>query len=280
MPPARDDGDRELKQMLRGLDRCGDSGLLAIVPLVGLLFIIGLWDNQRTLQRVLGDGYYTTGIVRDIVRYHRPTLSFDAWRPRLLATRYTVDVAWRGRDGVERLAHRVPVTAEFVGSLLVQPRGRLASTEIRAEDDSSSIPVVIFSINAWLDQRSYEDIRDRGTEAIAWITDAHAEAEAGSRPTVSHTIDLAWRDSSGGERRFGATHVSEGFWRGIASNETVVRRQVRIRYLEDDRTARPVITDDLDERSRQDTVVVMFGGICASIGFMLCAATIRRMRLA
>jgi hypothetical protein len=58
----------------------------------------------------------------------------------------------------------------------------------------------------------------------------------------------------------------------------VVRRQVRIRYLEDDRTARPLVAGDVADRRANDSVGIFFGGLALSAGLVLSAFTIRRMR--
>jgi hypothetical protein len=134
------------------------------------------------------------------------------------------------------------------------------------------------SVRALLDRHSYAAVLNHGTDAIAWITDSHAEAAGGTEPRVSHSVDLAWRDGSSIERRFGPTHVSEEFWAEISSHAMVVRRQVRIRYLEDDRTARPLIAGDVAEWRAHDSLGTVFGTLFLFLGLGLSAFTIRRMR--
>jgi hypothetical protein len=345
-----------------------DSFCVAVATIFGLL-LIGLWDNQRTLQRALNEGYDATAVVQ-LIRNNRLPVA-PGWRPRFLGTSHTVDLAWRGRDGVQRMMQRVPVSDAFIGDLMARSLDRVA---IRTLDESNAVPAILsdadnrlraigasmpwavwgtlgavigfvgtliwrrvrqqvkasalsgevlappghairspagratvvpppppraprafpyrllivtlfalvfgatMSISAWLDRHGYDAIRDHGTEAIAWITDAHALASGGTQPRISHAIDLAWRDGSGNERRFRPTHISEQFWAGISSRETVVRRQVRIRYLEDDRGARPLIAGDVTQRRVNDSVGIFFGGLALSAGLVLSAFTIRRMR--
>ncbi len=136
------------------------------------------------------------------------------------------------------------------------------------------------SVRALLERHSYAAILERGTDSIAWITDSRAEASGGIWPAVSHSVDLVWRDGSGNERHFGPRHVSEEFWAEISAHDVVARRQIRIRYLEDDRTARPLIAGDVAEWRAQDTLETAFGTLFLFLGLGLSGFTIRRMRLA
>src|SRR5262249_12361143 len=80
-------------------------------------------------------------------------------------------------------------------------------------------------------------IRAHGRDASATITGFHAMVS--NDHTISYTIDLAWRDGSGAERHFGPTHISGTYAQRIAANGALITRQTTIRYLEEDRSARP-----------------------------------------
>ena len=123
-----------------------------------------------------------------------------------------------------------------------------------------------------------EAMRARGRDATAAITGFHATV--GSDHTIAHTIDLAWRDGSGAERHFGPTHISDAYARRIAANGALTTRQTTIRYLEEDRSARPIVVADADERTKQDWIGRVMVAVFGVVGVGLAAVTAWRARRA
>jgi len=333
--------------MTRGGWKIGDFALF--IALLGCLVLLGVWDNKRTILRNLDEGYDTSAMVTGAHEQHRLPLVFDGFRPRFLDDTYLLDLTWRGRDGDERICHRVPVSSGYMGSLMVGGRLGLTSVPIKVLDEQGAVPAItpdaaarlvrldgfaiwvrygtviagiVFTVGfggrwwrrnngaaiavaggsapaAWhisprlamltlscvgfagmsgyysfKDSRDAAAMRAHGRDAVATVTDLHAEL--GSDRTISYTIELAWLDGSGTERRFGPTHISNVYARRIAPNGTLVTRQTTVRYLEEDRSARPVIVADADERSRQDWLGQVMTVVLGLTGVVFGILTVRR----
>jgi hypothetical protein len=129
----------------------------------------------------------------------------------------------------------------------------------------------------------------RGLKAARWLARrrcAHSlgqharayQATLESDHTVSYTIALAWRDGSGAERRFGPTHISGAYAQRISANGVFVTRQTTIRYLEEDRSARPIVVADTNERTKKDAIARVMAAVFGVAGVALAAVTARQAR--
>jgi hypothetical protein len=328
------------------------SDFAAVVAVVGILALVGAWDNQRTIRRNLDTGYDTSATVTGANEQHRFPLTFDGLRPRFLDQTYSLDLTWRGRDGIARASQKVPVSNEFMASLMVGDKVRLVPVPIKVVEEEGAVPTVapdatarmdhlsgwttwagygtaiaalIFAVNfgwRWWRNRSAAGAAGSGPEPTAWhvpprlalltvvclggagmagyyslkdgsdaaavrahgrdataaITGFHATV--GSDRTVAHTIDFAWRDGSGAERHYGPTHISEAYAQRIAANGALVTRQTTIRYLEEDRSARPIIVADADDRAAQDRIGTVMTAVFGVAGLAFAAATAWRTRRA
>ena len=302
------------------------SDFAAVMAVLGLLGMLGAWDNARTIQRNLADGRQASAMITGAhQKSNRFPLTFDGLRPRLLDESYALDLAWRGTDGEEHMRQKVPVSGEFLATVMVGDRVRPVPVPIRVTDETDAVPaivpdaaerlrhldnlrnifgtgtllsVAIFAIGfgwhkwrrpaaasvphasvaaesgsadmqkqpsktwdipprlasltalcltaagilGWLalmDSRNFAAISGQGRDALATITAFHVEIDKDRRQ--SHTIELAWRDAAGTERQFRRTHISNRFAMQIAVNGRLMVRQIPIRYLEDDRSPRPMI---------------------------------------
>jgi hypothetical protein len=122
-------------------------------------------------------------------------------------------------------------------------------------------------------------IREHGRDATAAITGFHATMGRRQDHTISYTIDLAWRDGSGAERRYGPTHISDAYAQQIAFNGVLVTRQTTIRYLEEeDRSARPIVVADADERAAQDGFGRTITAVLGVVGIAFAGMTAWRTR--
>lgn len=135
---------------------------------------------------------------------------------------------------------------------------------------------VLLGISSHKDSRDAETMRANGREAIAVITGIHGTRSGDNK--ISYAIDLAWRDRSGAERRFGATHISDSYAQRIADQGVLITRQTTIRYLEEDQTARPIIMADADERTRQDGIGQVSMVVLGAAGIALAAFIVWRAR--
>jgi hypothetical protein len=326
------------------------SDFAAVAVVAGALALAGVWDNERTIRHNLDAGYDTSAMVTGANEQHRFPLTFDGLRPRFVDETYSLDLTWRGRDGIEYARQKVPVSHEFMASLMVGDKVRLVPVPIKVVDEEGAVPTIapdatarldhlngfatwagygtavaalVFVVNfgwrwwrkrsagtaagpglepaAWhipprlamltvvclgaaggfgyfslKDSRDAEAMRSHGRDATAAITGFHPTV--GSDHTISYTIDLAWRDGSGAERHFGPTHISGAYAQRIALNGVLVTRQTTIRYLEEDSSARPIVTADADERAAQDRIGRVMIAVFGLAGLGLAAATAWRTR--
>ena len=120
--------------------------------------------------------------------------------------------------------------------------------------------------------------REHGRDAIAAITGLHVTGPGRNNPIASYSIDLAWRDGSGAERRYGPAHVSDAYARQITSNGVLVIRQTTIRYLEENPSARPIVVADAGERAFQDEFGLAVAAALGIAGLALAGVTAWRAR--
>jgi len=132
---------------------------------------------------------------------------------------------------------------------------------------------VLLNLSAWNDYLAFLAIRDHGTEATARIVKTGR-----SNRTTGRTIALAWYDKAGVERRWGLTSISENFWQRISAGENLVVHEVKIRYLENNSWARPVMLDDLEERKFNDAVGVAVGAATVVLVLALAIGTLADVR--
>ena len=88
---------------------------------------------------------------------------------------------------------------------------------------------------------------------------------------------LAWIDKTGKQQSFGPTHISHKFWTAITRNGVLTVKQTKLRYLDTDPAARPVIMADADERRFQDNFGVWAGLIGIAVGLVGALMVVRRM---
>jgi hypothetical protein len=119
------------------------TGILAGAAVISSAFLLGAWDNGRTIQRMLDHGYETTAMITGANEQHRAPLTFDDLRPRFLDQTYSLDLTWRGRDGAARERQKVPVTDEYIGSLMVGSKVRLIAVPIKVVDEDGAVPAIV-----------------------------------------------------------------------------------------------------------------------------------------
>ncbi len=116
----------------------------------------------------------------------------------------------------------------------------------------------------WLkNSRDVEALHAHGRQANAAITSVNGTVHKDH--TISYTIDLVWRDASGAQRSFASVHISEPYAQQIAPGGVITTRQASILYLEEDRSVRPIIMADAEERTQQGRNDVVGFGIVALI---------------
>jgi len=118
------------------------SEFAAVAAFAGLVVLVGLWDNERTIRRNLDVGYDTSAMVTGANEQHRAPLAFDGLRPRFLDDTYSLDLSWRGRDGIERTRLNVPVSDEYMASLMVGDKVRLVPVPIKVVDEDGAVPTI------------------------------------------------------------------------------------------------------------------------------------------
>ncbi|UYN97673.1 MAG: hypothetical protein KIT25_12360 [Enhydrobacter sp.] len=124
--------------------------LLLLVAILASLAVLGVWDNQRQIQRVLDRGYDAVGQITGARQQTGLPLTVDGWRPRLVEQDLSVNLKWQGRDGAWREHDNVPVTPSLARTIVAGDQVRLAALPIRAIDDGTS-PVVRSDVSARLE---------------------------------------------------------------------------------------------------------------------------------
>jgi hypothetical protein len=130
--------------------RWGITNFAAVVAVLGLLAMIGIWDNQRTIRRNLDAGYDTSAMITGANETHRSPLAFDGLRPRFVDEIYSLDLAWRGRDGTQRTCEKVPVSHEYMASLMDGDKVRLVPVPIKVMDEQGAVPTIVSDATARL----------------------------------------------------------------------------------------------------------------------------------
>ncbi|MEX3422861.1 hypothetical protein H0911_28895, partial [Bacillus sp. HSTU-bmb18] len=74
---------------------------------------------------------------------NRFPLTFDGLRPRLLDESYALDLAWRSADGEERMRQKVPVSGEFLATVMVGDKVRPVPVPIRVTDEADAVPTIV-----------------------------------------------------------------------------------------------------------------------------------------
>jgi hypothetical protein len=97
-----------------------------------------------------------------------------------------------------------------------------------------------FALISWQGQKRVDDLLARGTSAVATVT----KATITRGKSTTYSLDLAWRDTRGAERRLEGLTVSANYYGQVTRTKPPAK--VRIKYLPDETTStrRTVATDD------------------------------------
>jgi hypothetical protein len=119
-------------------------GVLIVLLAVGVLATLGLYWDQHQIERVMRDGYGTTGKITsaEVVSSRFPFVFDGAW-PRYVDENLSIGLQWTGRDGVQREHKGIAVSTAYAARITVGNQLRLLTIPIRVVDDNSSLPVVV-----------------------------------------------------------------------------------------------------------------------------------------
>jgi hypothetical protein len=111
---------------------------------VGLLATFGMYWHQHDIERVMRDGYGTTGKITsaEVVSSRFPFV-FDGVWPRYVDENLSIGLQWTGRDGVQRERKGIAVSAAYAARITVGNQLKLLTIPIQAVDDDSSLPVIV-----------------------------------------------------------------------------------------------------------------------------------------
>lgn len=136
--------------------------LLLLIALLASLVVLGVWDNQHQMERVLEQGYDAPGRITDAQFQRKAPFAVDGWRPRFVEQDLSVDVQWSGRDGKEHTHKKVPVSESFARTIVSGDQVRLAALALKALDDEQSVPVILSdasqrlaSLKSWMTISGY-----------------------------------------------------------------------------------------------------------------------------
>lgn len=119
-------------------------GVLIVFLAVGVLATLGLYWNQHAIERIMRDGYGTTGKITsaEAVSSRFPFVFDGAW-PRYVDENLSIGLQWTGRDGVQRERKGIAVSAAYAARITVGNQLRLLTIPIQVIDDDSSLPVIV-----------------------------------------------------------------------------------------------------------------------------------------
>ena len=103
--------------------------LLLLIAIFATIVAAGCWDDRRTLQRVLDDGYSTVVEITGAQNQRLAPFAFDGWRPRFVEQGLSVNLKWNGKDGKPHTFEKVPVTDDFAHTIIEGDQVRLAPVD-------------------------------------------------------------------------------------------------------------------------------------------------------
>ncbi|MGY3392391.1 MULTISPECIES: hypothetical protein [Bradyrhizobium] len=123
-------------------------GVLIVLVAVGVLAALGMYWNQHDIERVMRDGYGTTGKITsaEVVSTRFPFV-FDGFWPRYVDENLSIGLQWIGKDGVQRERKGIAVSAAYAARITVGNQLKLLTVPIQAVDDDSSLPVIVEDID-------------------------------------------------------------------------------------------------------------------------------------
>lgn len=127
-------------------------GYLILGLAVGVLGFLGLYWNQHAVERVMRDGYTTTGKITsaEVVSSRFPFVFDEGW-PHFVDENLAIGLRWTGRDGIQRERKGIAVSAAYAARILVGNQVRLLTVPIQVVDDDSSVPVLVEDVSDHLD---------------------------------------------------------------------------------------------------------------------------------
>lgn len=123
-------------------------GFLIVLVAVGVLATSGMYWHQHDIQRVMRDGYGTTGKITsaEVVSTRFPFVFDGAW-PRYVDENLAIGLQWTGKDGIQREHKGIAVSAAYAARITVGNQLKLLTIPIQVVDDDSSLPVVVQDID-------------------------------------------------------------------------------------------------------------------------------------
>jgi len=115
---------------------------MLLIAIFATLVTAGCWDNRRTLQRVLDEGYPTIVEITGAQFQRAAPFALDGWRPRFVEQSLSVNVKWNSKDGKPHEFQKVPVTEQFAATLVDGQQVKLAILPAKVLDDEQAVPVI------------------------------------------------------------------------------------------------------------------------------------------
>lgn len=140
----------------------------------------------------------------------------------------------------------------------------------------------VITFQGWTSRQAFQTMMQQGGETVAQLE--NPDATLGRRNSVTYTLGLRWKDKSGAVRTAESVVVSKDYWSQITSHEvpdapdTLTVTTTKIRYLESDAAALPVIIADTAIRESEDTKNLIIGGVMSVLGLAFGVWAARRTR--
>ncbi len=169
--------------------------LLLLVAVLVTLVVLGCWDNQREMQRVLDQGYATTGQLTGAQYQRKMPFAADGWRPRFVEQDLSVDLTWQGKDGKPHEHKKVPVSETFARTIVSGDQVHLVTLPVKVLDDDTAVPVItadtaarLASLQSWLSISGY--IALAAWAGVAAMSLFGRKRGAGATTATAKPVDL------------------------------------------------------------------------------------------
>lgn len=120
---------------------------------------------------------------------------------------------------------------------------------------------------SWQDAERVKRIATEGVEAQASVEGATKTTR--KRGGVSYSIDLAWKDAAGQDRKAEKVSISRNYSNRILMNDRIRVDTVPVKYLADDTSKDGVILrDDADQQAETDEEMIYVGAGAGLVGIV------------
>lgn len=118
----------------------------------------------------------------------------------------------------------------------------------------------------WEDKQRILNVQENGVETTALIEGATRKKKR--RRSERFSVDLAWQDAQGNVRKAKGISIDSDLAATLIKDDKIVVDALPIKYLEGDRTSRPVIMHDVPGQIESSDMMLKLGAGGGALGFL------------